>query len=196
MRRLHQHLSYANVTATLALFVALGGTSYAALTLPKNSVGERQLRSKSVGGSELRSSSVRGRHLADRAITLRKLSRSARTDLRGATGPGGPPGPPGPSGITLRASVAPTGGIVRPRDGTVGSTGSSTVNEYIISFSRSIAACTPTATLARVEGGNTVKEPPPGRITVGDAGDNAVSVKTFNAAGEPDQIGFSLIVAC
>src|SRR5262245_26026243 len=37
-------LTYANVVATLALFIALGGASYAALRLPKNSVGPKQLK--------------------------------------------------------------------------------------------------------------------------------------------------------
>lgn len=37
-----------NVIAYLALFVALGGTSYAALSLPANSVGTRQLQNHSV----------------------------------------------------------------------------------------------------------------------------------------------------
>ena len=41
-------LSYANVVATLALFVSLGGASYAAVALPTNSVGPRQLRSGAV----------------------------------------------------------------------------------------------------------------------------------------------------
>ena len=41
-------LSYANVVATLALFVALGGSSYAALKLPRNSVGAKQIRSGAV----------------------------------------------------------------------------------------------------------------------------------------------------
>ena len=36
--RLRRCLSYANVLATLALFIALGGSSYAALSLPKASV--------------------------------------------------------------------------------------------------------------------------------------------------------------
>ena len=40
--------TYANVVATLALFVALGGASYAAVTLPRNSVGSAQLRNGSV----------------------------------------------------------------------------------------------------------------------------------------------------
>jgi hypothetical protein len=36
-------LTYANVVATLAVFIALGGASYAASQLPANSVGTRQL---------------------------------------------------------------------------------------------------------------------------------------------------------
>ena len=38
---------------SLALFVALGGSSYAALTLPRNSVGPRR-SAVAVGSSELR----------------------------------------------------------------------------------------------------------------------------------------------
>jgi hypothetical protein len=41
-------LSYANVIATVALFAALGGSSYAALNLPKASVGPKQLKKNSV----------------------------------------------------------------------------------------------------------------------------------------------------
>ena len=37
-----------NAIALLALFVALGGTSYAALALPAGSVGDRQLRNHSI----------------------------------------------------------------------------------------------------------------------------------------------------
>ena len=48
MRRIAGALSYANVAATLALFISLGGASYAAIVLPANSVGPRQLRSGSV----------------------------------------------------------------------------------------------------------------------------------------------------
>ena len=40
------HLIRHNVIALIALFVALGGTSYAALNLPANSVGTRQLKNR------------------------------------------------------------------------------------------------------------------------------------------------------
>jgi hypothetical protein len=45
----------ANAVAYLALFVALGGTSYAAANLPANSVGTRQLRNHSVTPIKLNS---------------------------------------------------------------------------------------------------------------------------------------------
>jgi hypothetical protein len=83
--RFRDRLSYANVTATIALFVALGGTSYAAVKLPKNSVG----------ATELRSSSVRTAEVKDRALELRDLSVKARAALKGQTGAAGPAGPAG-----------------------------------------------------------------------------------------------------
>jgi hypothetical protein len=39
MARIRSCLSYANVMATIALFLDLGGGAYAALQLPKGSVG-------------------------------------------------------------------------------------------------------------------------------------------------------------
>lgn len=47
MRRIRA-LNYANVVATVALFISLGGVSYAAIALPANSVGASQLRSRAV----------------------------------------------------------------------------------------------------------------------------------------------------
>jgi len=47
MNRILSHLR-ANTVAYLALFIALGGTSYAAFNLPANSVGTRQIRNHSI----------------------------------------------------------------------------------------------------------------------------------------------------
>jgi hypothetical protein len=58
IERLRPRLSYANVTATIALFAALGGTGYAAATLPRNSVGSKQLRSHAVTNSKLAAHSI------------------------------------------------------------------------------------------------------------------------------------------
>jgi hypothetical protein len=46
------------VVATLALFIALGGASYAALKLPKNSVGAKQLKKNSVTEAKLKNEAV------------------------------------------------------------------------------------------------------------------------------------------
>src|ERR1044072_8538356 len=93
MQRFRGRLSYANVAASIALFVALGGTSYAVSSLPRNSVGAEQLRTNSVGASEVRRGAVRSSELRDRGIRLRDISKSTRNALQGRTGPQGPPGP-------------------------------------------------------------------------------------------------------
>lgn len=52
-RAMTNRLTYANVVATLALFVGLGGASYAAISIPAHSVGTRQLREGSVAPADL-----------------------------------------------------------------------------------------------------------------------------------------------
>jgi hypothetical protein len=54
--QVRRKLTYANVVATLALFIALGGTSFAALQLTG-----RDVRDRSLSGHDLRSNSVGGR---------------------------------------------------------------------------------------------------------------------------------------
>lgn len=49
-----------NAIAYVALFVALGGTSYAAITIPAGSVGTRQLRNGAVTSKKLNRRSVAG----------------------------------------------------------------------------------------------------------------------------------------
>src|SRR3954465_10867814 len=84
--RLPFRLSYANVVATLALFVALGGTGYAAYSLPRNSVGARELRRGSVGRSELKNGAVESSSVRDGTLAVRDFSASARSALAGGVG--------------------------------------------------------------------------------------------------------------
>ena len=67
-----------NAVALTALFVALGGTSYAAVKLPAGSVGSRELKKE--------------------AVTLPKVAPAARRELQGAAGPEGDAGPAGATG--------------------------------------------------------------------------------------------------
>jgi hypothetical protein len=67
MSRLLTHLRR-NVIGYLALFVALGGTSYAAFSLPKNSVGTRQLRNGAVTNKKLGRAAVNPANLSHKTI--------------------------------------------------------------------------------------------------------------------------------
>jgi hypothetical protein len=57
MTRILNHVR-SNVVAYLALFVALGGTSYAAFNLPAGSVGSRELKNGAVTATKLNANSV------------------------------------------------------------------------------------------------------------------------------------------
>jgi hypothetical protein len=89
---IRSHLTYANVTASLALFVALGGVGYAAATLPKNSVGTAQIKNSAVTGAKVKNSSLTGADIKDKSLKP--------ADFDGAVqGPQGIQGPAGPSGV-------------------------------------------------------------------------------------------------
>jgi hypothetical protein len=53
-------LTFANVMSVVAMFIALGGVGYAAVKLPKNSVGTRQLKANAVTGAKVRNGSLTG----------------------------------------------------------------------------------------------------------------------------------------
>lgn len=70
MRKLRGKLTYANVVATLALFIALGGASYAALKLPRNSVGARQLKKNAVTGAKVKDDSLTGSDINEATLGI------------------------------------------------------------------------------------------------------------------------------
>jgi hypothetical protein len=91
LRRVRGRLTFANTTSLLALFVALGGTSYAATTLASNSVGARQIRSGAVGTSEIRYSGVRMQDIRPGAVGKSEIGTGAvgQNEIRNdAVGPG------------------------------------------------------------------------------------------------------------
>jgi hypothetical protein len=73
LRRVLKQLSYANVTATAALFVALGGTSYAVLHIDSGDIQDNSLRSRDVRNDTLRSRDVRDRSLLARDVRPNSL---------------------------------------------------------------------------------------------------------------------------
>ena len=195
MSRIRSHLSYANVVATGALFVALGGTSYAVTQLPRNSVTAKQIRSAAVGPSELRTGAVRSKAIKDRAVALRDISVGARSSLRGQTGPQGPPGSPGAPAATLSAAVLEAGRFARGA-GTAGQ-GATHTNPglYKVDFNRNVTDCYVAATIATTRGnaagGEIVSE-----IGAGPADSNSVYVRTGDSNGAALDLPFHLIVSC
>jgi hypothetical protein len=86
-------LSYANVIATLALFLALGGVSYAAVVVPKNSVGTEQLKKNSVATGKVKDGAITGPKIdlsslgtvpsASRADTAGKAETATKAETAG-----------------------------------------------------------------------------------------------------------------
>jgi hypothetical protein len=181
--RLRSRLSYANITATLALFIALGGTGYAAITLPNNSVTSKQIRRGAVRSSEIR----------NKAIRLSDISSKTRASLRGQQGP---QGPAGMSATRIFGTVPSGGGIVNGTLDPTGGTHNGGSNVYELKANQDVSRCAYSATLAAVQAGPTLEEPPAGRITVASAGGDRVRVKTYDAAGNPTPAPFHLIIAC
>jgi hypothetical protein len=102
LRRFRSQLTYANVMATAAMFIALGGGSYAALKLPANSVGAKQLRRDAVTSSKVKNGSL-----------LRSDFKVGQVPA-GPQGPAGPTGSPGPTGAP--GPVGPSNAYAAVRD--------------------------------------------------------------------------------
>jgi hypothetical protein len=63
--------------ATVAVFLALGGVATAAFTLPKKSVGPKQLKANAVTEPKIAAKAVTEGKLADGAVTASKLASGA-----------------------------------------------------------------------------------------------------------------------
>ena len=184
LARLRGRLSYANVTATLALFIALGGTSYAAITLPRNSVGAKQIRAGAVRTH--RDPQPRGQ----RSATSPTRTRSAlRGQHRHPPGPAGPPGPAVTEHVQFNSAAARRGNA---------RTGRSSGRTAGAVHRRLRATSAPARTRRRSPPCQAARCPSAsaGRITVASAGGADVIVKTYDAAGNFVPQPFHLIVAC
>ncbi len=70
--RITSKLTYSNLIASLALFIALGGAAVAA-GLAKNSVGSKQLKANAVTAAKIKNSAVNSHKLAHGAVVAGKL---------------------------------------------------------------------------------------------------------------------------
>jgi hypothetical protein len=110
-----------NAVAYVALFAALGGTSYAAVRLTPGSVTSRALARGAVTHAKLGAKSVTSGNIRNGTITRADLAASTLSSAAngangasgaagatgggGANGPAGPTGPAGPAGANGSASI-------------------------------------------------------------------------------------------
>jgi hypothetical protein len=108
MNRLSSRLTYANVMATVAVFIALGGASYAAVVLPKNSVGSKQIKNGQIKTADLANNAVTSPKVKDGSLLSADFAPGqlvagapGATGAQGLKGDKGDPGTNGTNGTDL-----------------------------------------------------------------------------------------------
>ena len=194
-RLLRHRPSPAIVIACVALLLALGGVSWAATALPRNSVGTAQLRNNAVTSSK-----VRNHSLLRVDFKNGQVPRGARgpagpagpTGATGAQGPKGPTGPAGPAGTAnIRwALVSADAAIVAKSDANISITSHPSPGTYILNFGSAIDTKLILASAAQVGNDAGGRGPvsagpcggtPEGGTCVPGNDTSHVRVQTFNA---------------
>jgi hypothetical protein len=211
LRKVLNHLGR-NVVGYAALAIALGGTSYAAVGLPRNSVGPLQLRDGAVTPKKLAKNAVSSLKVQDHsllAVDFKKgqLPRGAT----GAAGPAGPAGPAGGAGATGPAGATgatgptgPTGAVtnlwaVLAADGSlargsgVTSTAKVTTGSYDVVFDRDVDKCVYEATRGQ-PGSGTAPGDADVALLLGNT--KGIYLETRNNTGTLTDLPSHLLVVC
>src|SRR5829696_3008617 len=96
--KLRSHASFSNVVAVMALFVALGGTSYAA-----TKIGSKQIKNNSVRSVDIKNRTIKSKDIA-RGVIGATLQSTAAQAVRDA-------GPSNVAASTSYTAVATLGGL-------------------------------------------------------------------------------------
>jgi hypothetical protein len=178
-RRAWRRPSPALIVASVALFVALGGTSYAVAV---GSIGSPQIRDNSVRSVDVRNGTLRSRDLARDSLggsTIKEEALDAsKLDLP-------PAAPPVVVGIPMQVTVRGDGARFNARG--VASVVHEQTGHYDVYANGDMSACVPAATLT--EPGEIAAEP-------NRFGTTAVHVRTAASDGTPADRDFHLIVSC
>ena len=100
--RIRRKLTYANVMATVAVFIALGGSAYAAAKIT---------------GKNVKNGSLTGKDVKNNSLTGKDVKRLGAGDFKAGALPQGPRGPAGPAGPGAKRFFVDTG--VNVKDGVV-----------------------------------------------------------------------------
>jgi hypothetical protein len=152
LSKLRPRLTYANVMATVAVFIALGGSSYAALKVTGRNVPKDALTGadiKNLTGRDVRNNSLTGadvKNLGSRDVANGRLLAEDFAPGQLPRGERGERGQEGASATKLLAVVDPTcTSIVR-------GSGAVSVDDFgagrcDVRFNRDVSACVPIATI-------------------------------------------------
>lgn len=207
------HLSYANVMATIAVFIALGGSSYAAVTLSKNSVRAKHIKNgevkradlgrNAVDSSKVKDGSLRAQDFGAAQLPAGPQGRPGPQGAAGAPGSGGAKGDKGdPGDPATRLWAAVEGGMIPVILRGHGATAVERLGggQYRVTFDRDIRGCAWLASPGdpSVEGGWGAQPPTTARASFfgGDARAQQVVVETWNVGGANENHGFFLAVFC
>jgi hypothetical protein len=103
LKRIHiRGLRHSTVAPYLALFIALGGTAYAGVTLPRSSVGPKQIQAGAVKSGKVKNRSLRAAEFRAGEVPE---GEQGPPGPQGVQGPLGPVGPQGPEGNVAAVTV-------------------------------------------------------------------------------------------
>jgi hypothetical protein len=195
MSRLRRHLSPALVLACLALLVAVGGTSYAQVGLPANSVGTKQLKNGAVVASKVKPRSLLARNFKPGQLPRGPQGAQGLPGAAGPQGPGGPAGSKGDPATRLFASVRNTssGPVLGPSSGVadvdpIGQSGGA----YLLTLNQDVNNCAVLATPGATSG----QIPSGGMVAAAATSPRNVTVNTFDAGGSQSNLDFTVAVFC
>jgi hypothetical protein len=181
--RLKRLPSPAMIVACVALFAALGGTSYALAT---GSITSREILNGTIRNPDFKDGTLRGQEFKRDSLGGGAIKESTLGTV---------PSAGVANGLTLRVVVAANG--ARSNDRGVVSTAKTAEGRYQVIFDRDVRGCVAAATLVRTAATN----PDPagtGQIAVAQLADNANGLRIVTAAGGgafADR-AFHLLVSC
>lgn len=146
MGELRKRATFSNVVAVIALFIALGGASYAAIKIPKNSVGTKQLKKNAVNSSKVKNGSLLAKDFKKGQLPKGAIGPQGPIGATGAAGAPGAAGAAGQSGATGPAGMPGATGATGA-EGPTGATGATGENGGSASVLTSNGPMTPTTML-------------------------------------------------
>lgn len=170
--RIRERATYANVVASLALFLALGGGA----AIAANQITSRDIAKDAVGGSELKRNAAKGKHIKENTLSAVPAAGRANNVLWAVV-----QNPTGQANVNvIRAGQDGTGVLETP-------------NRVEVEFSRDVTNCVWLATRGTPGQSN---EPPGFVQTSLGSTPTRVDVRTRNTDGQVIDGDFHILIVC